>query len=488
MVSKTKKIGRRPPSGLFARLVESLSDVFTLVLDQQRRIVYANPAFLEHFGLEWEAVSGQLCFSLGHPFSTTAGEQMSFCPREVSPYFPARHLLIREVDGQRYVYQAIFHHLGEGQEGAWTVCTFRDITQMFNLESQVRQLDELERILMQASIDGIVVNDMLGNILIFNEGASRILGYRPEEVVGQMKVQDLYAEGVARQIKQLLYYPSHGGVGILENYETLVRHRDGSLVPIWLSARLLRANGQEVGIVGYFRDLRERKRLEEELLRHERLAALGKMVAHISHEIKNPLAVIGGLARQCERQPELSTENRHKVQIIHQEVERLEKFLADLANFTRTAPVQKLPSDILALIAEVANFMEAKLQDKGVQFVLQVQTPIPAVPLDSGQIRQVLLNLFKNALEAMPRGGQLTISVAVQDNHLVLLVQDTGQGISPEHLKTLFTPFFSTKEGGTGLGLTICRNLIDQHQGEIHIASEVDRGTTCIIRLPLLSP
>jgi len=478
MVSKTKKIGRRPPSGLFARLVESLSDVFTLVLDQQRRIVYANAAFLEHFGLEWEAVSGQLCFSLGRPFTTTAGKQMSFCPREVSPYFPARHLLTRELDGKCYVYQAIFYHLGEGEEGAWTVCTFRDITQMFNLESQVRQLDELERILMQASIDGIVVNDMLGNILIFNEGASRILGYRPEEVVGQMKVQDLYAEGVARQIKQLLYYPSHGGVGILENYETQVRGRDGSLVPIWLSARLLRANGQEVGIVGYFRDLRERKRLEEKLLRHERLAALGKMVAHISHEIKNPL----------ERQPELSTENRHKVQIIHQEVERLEKFLADLANFTRTATVRKLPSDILALIAEVANFMEGNLQDKGVQFVLQVQTPIPAVPLDSGQIRQVLLNLFKNALEAMPRGGQLTISVAVQDNHLVLLVQDTGQGIPPEHLKSLFTPFFSTKERGTGLGLTICRSLIDQHQGEIQFASEVDRGTTCIIRLPLLSP
>ena len=100
-------------------------------------------------------------------------------------------------------------------------------------------------------------------------------------------------------------------------------------------------------------------------------------------------------------------------------------------------------------------------------------------------MRQVLLNLLKNSLEAMPRGGVITVSAAVRGDHLVLTIQDTGQGIPPEHLKSLFTPFFSTKEGGTGLGLTICRGLIDQHQGEIEFASEVDRGTTCTIRLPL---
>ena len=236
---------------------------------------------------------------------------------------------------------------------------------MFNLESQVRHLDELERSLVQASMDGIMVNDMLGNILIFNEGASRILGYRPEEVVGMMKASDLYPGKRAHRNQAAHLLPGYGGVGILENYETLVRHKDGTLVPIWLSARLLRKNGQEIGIVGYFRDLRERKRLEEELLRNERLATLGKMVAHVSHEIKNPLAVIGGFAQQCERQADLPEESRHKLKIIHQEVQRLEKFLADLGSFGRTAPTQKVPGDIMALIQEVTEFMQGDFTGKG---------------------------------------------------------------------------------------------------------------------------
>jgi two-component system, NtrC family, sensor kinase len=485
MTPKGKHTPRRPPSGLFTRLLDSLKDIFTLVLDEKRSVVYANVSFLEHFGLEWHQVSGRGCVNLGSPFLGTAGEEAGFCPFELGPYFPAHHILTREVDGQKLVYEGVFYHLVDGHEGTWTVCTFRDVTHMFNLESQVRQLDELERSLVQASIDGIIVNDLLGNVLIFNEGASRILGYRPEEVIGVMKAGDFYPDNSAHRIKQLIYCPGHGGAGILENYETLARHQDGSLVPIWLSARILRENGREVGVVGFFRDLRERKRLEEDLLRHERLVTLGKMVAHISHEIKNPLATIGGFAQQCERQEDLPEATRRKIKIIHEEVQRLEKFLTDLSSFTRTAPIQKSPGDILALIQEVAAFMEAGFKERGVVLELQTSEKIPQFTFDPGQMRQVFINLFKNALEAMPHGGVLTVSAAVREDQLVLALADTGQGIAPEHLKSLFTPFFSTKEGGTGLGLTICRGLIDQHQGEIAIASEVDRGTTCTIRLPL---
>jgi len=487
MARKPEAVGRRPPPGLFARLLDSLPNVFTLVLDEARRIVYANASFLEHFGLEWPAISGQVCFDLESSFKNTAGEEMGFCPRELGPYFPAHHVLTREVDGKQFIYEGTFHHLVGGEEEAWTVCSFRDVTQMFNLECQVRQLDELERMLAQASMDGIVVSDLLGNVLIFNEGASRILGYLPEEVIGLLKVDALYPEGLAYEIKELLYSPAYGGPGILENYETLVRPKDGTPVPVWLSARLLRENGREVGIVGYFRDLRERKRLEEELLRQERLATLGKMVAHISHEIKNPLAIIGGFAQLLAHQEDFPEKGRQKLELICQEVHRLEKFLADLSTYTRTTPTQKVSGDVLALIREVIGFMEASFQKQGVTFDLSAPEVIAAFAFDPGQIRQVLINLFKNSLEAMPHGGMLGVSAAVREDHLVLTIADTGLGIAPEHLRSLFTPFFSTKEGGTGLGLIICRGLIDLHRGEIAIRSEVNRGTTCTIRLPLIS-
>ncbi len=487
MAHKSGAPGRQPPRGLFARLLDSLPNVFTLVLDEAWRIVYANASFLEHFGLEWPAISGQVCFDLESSFKNTAGEEMGFCPRKLGPYFPAHHVLTREVDGKQFIYEGTFYHLVGGKEDAWTVCSFRDVTQMFNLECQVRQLDEMERMLTQASIDGIVVNDLLGNVLIFNEGASRILGYRPEEVIGLLKVDVLYPEGLAHEIKELIYSPAYGGPGILENYETLALPKDGTPVPIWLSARLLREDGREVGIVGYFRDLRERKRLEEELLRQERLATLGKMVAHISHEIKNPLTIIGGFAQLLAHQEDLPGKGRQKLELISQEVQRLEKFLADLSTYTHTTPTQKVSGDILALIREVISFMEASFQEQGVTFELSAPEVIAAFAFDPGQIRQVLINLFKNSLEAMPHGGVLRVSAAVQEDHLVLTIADTGLGITPEHLRSLFTPFFSTKEGGTGLGLTICRGLIDQHHGEIAISSEVNRGTTFTIRLPLIS-
>lgn len=376
--------------------------------------------------------------------------------------------------------------LGLLMDGMWRLIQDKRAEEAltFEVDRGLRIQDKL----IQTCMDGIIANNFEGSILIFNENAAKILGYKPEEVIGKINVRDLYPPGLAHEIKQKIYDPALGGVGILENYETLACHKDGTLIPIWLSARLLHEGGREVGIIGHFRDLRERKKMEEELLRNERLASLGKMVAHITHEIKNPLAVIGGFSQQLKRLTELPKESRRKLQLIHEEVQRLEKFLGELGSFTRISQTQKTPGDLVALIREVGELMESGFKEKGVVFQLLDPLPLPAFPFDPGQMRQVLFNIFKNALEAMPQGGQLTVAVELQEDQLQITVTDTGHGISPDHMQNLFIPFFSTKEGGTGLGLTICRGLIDQHGGEIKIDSEVGRGTTCTIRLPLSSP
>jgi signal transduction histidine kinase len=168
-------------------------------------------------------------------------------------------------------------------------------------------------------------------------------------------------------------------------------------------------------------------------------------------------------------------------------VQRLEKFLSDMSTYTKGAPPQKTVGDLLALIREVAELMDSAFKERGVDFHLQTSSQVPTFAFDPGQIRQVLINLFKNALEATPQGGELNVTAEVQSDTLVLTIADTGIGISPEQLHHLFTPFYTTKQGGTGLGLTICRGLITQHQGEFSIESQVDRGTTCTIRLPLAS-
>jgi two-component system, NtrC family, sensor histidine kinase HydH len=210
-------------------------------------------------------------------------------------------------------------------------------------------------------------------------------------------------------------------------------------------------------------------------------------VAHISHEIKNPLVTIGGFAAQLGRLTDLPEDARRRLTLIHQEVQRLEKFLADMSTFTRGAPPQKTVGDLLALVREVAELMESSFKERAVTFHLHAQGRIPPFAFDPGQVRQVLINLFKNALEAMPEGGDLTVSAEVEADNLILKIIDTGLGIPDDQVQNLFTPFFTTKPGGTGLGLVICRGLITQHQGEISIHSEVGRGTTCTIRLPMVS-
>jgi PAS domain S-box-containing protein len=478
---------RQPPERLFARLLDSLADMYALVLDQNRRVTYANTSFLEHFGFTWEEINGRPCEDLGTPFLSADAREVGLCPAELSPLYPARTLLSREVQDRVYRYEATLYRL-EGPGGSpWSMWSLRDVTLRYRLESQVRRSDELERNLVKASMDGIIVNDMLGNILIFNDGAARILGFTPEEVIGKFKVFKLYPGKISHEIKRLIYDPTYGGIGILENYETMILHKEGFLVPIWLSARLLHENSQEIGIVGYFRDLRERQRLEMELLRNERLATLGQMVARISHEIKNPLATIGGFAVQLGRLAGLPGDVRRKLTLIHREAKRLEKLLTDMSTFTRGVLPQKTVGDLLALIQEVAELMDNSFKERSVVFHFLPQVEIPAFAFDPGQIRQVLINLFKNALEAMPGGGELSVIVESEAGHLVLRISDTGHGITSEQMRHLFTPFFTTKEGGTGLGLTIVRGLISQHQGEISIESEVNLGTTYIIRLPLTS-
>jgi len=479
---------RQPPERLFARLLDSLADMYALVLDQNRRITYANASFLEHFGFNWAEIKGRPCEDLGAPFLCADGREAGFCPAESSPLYPGRTFLSRQVQDRVYRYEATLYRLAGPRGNPWTMWSLRDVTQRFRLESQVRQLDELEGNLVKASMDGIIVNDMLGNILIFNDGAAKILGFAPEEVIGKIKVFKLYPGKIAHEIKRLIYDPTHGGVGILENYETMILHKEGFPVPVWLSARLLHENSREIGIVGYFRDLRERRRLEMELLRNERLATLGQMVARISHEIKNPLATIGGFAEQLGRRADLPGDARRKLTLIQKEAKRLEKFLTDLSTFTRGVLSQKTVGDLLALIQEVAELMDDSFKAQSVVFRFQPQLGIPTFAFDPGQIRQVLINLFKNSLEAMPGGGELKVLVESEGDHLVLRITDTGHGIAPEQMGHLFTPFFTTKEGGTGLGLTIVRGLISQHQGEISIESEVNRGTTYIIRLPLSAP
>ncbi len=231
----------------------------------------------------------------------------------------------------------------------------------------------------------------------------------------------------------------------------------------------------------------ELQEFHKRLVRSERFAAIGEAAAYVSHEIKNPLMVIGGLARQVERKVEEDPPLKEKLQIIQNEAQRLENFLGDLRDFTRPAAPAKQEIDINEAIHDVDNLMAGEAKNQGVTLVEHLEPHLPSLQADPNQMKQVLLNLVKNSLEALDSGGQVILASGAQDNQVWFSVQDTGGGMSPEVLENIFNPFFTTKEKGTGLGLAVIHKIVTDHHGTITVESSPDQGTTIRVKLPCAS-
>jgi len=352
------------------------------------------------------------------------------------------------------------------------------------LTAEIERMHEFQVRLIQTSSDGIVANDHHGNIILFNEGAEQILGYRREEVLGRFDVSRLYQPGVAREIRKKIYDPEHGGPGRLVGYETQVLAKNGEVIPIELSATLVKQNSQEMAVVGIFRDLRERQQLQEKLLESERLATIGRMAGHLSHAMKNPLMAIGGLARQVrDHLGEDQSQNKKHLEIVIDKIQELEKLVSETSTYARLSEPQKVPGDVNDLVKESLASMEPQLQEHRLDVQLHFADHLPHVEFDPVQLSQALRHLFRNALEAMPQGGTLNIATSRQDDLVQVEIADTGHGMSPEVLAKSFQAFYSTRPKGSGLGLTICQRIMEVHEGGIRIESEPQKGTRVILTL-----
>ncbi|MBI4643414.1 MAG: GHKL domain-containing protein [Deltaproteobacteria bacterium] len=232
-------------------------------------------------------------------------------------------------------------------------------------------------------------------------------------------------------------------------------------------------------------DLKTQELLEsqERLVHSERFAAVGEAAAYVSHEIKNPLMVIGGMAHQVERRLD-DQETREKLKIIQNEVKRLESFLGDLRDFTRPVLPVKQKIDLNQVIREVEDMMVEAAREKGVTLGEKLD-PVPFLEADPNQLKQVLVNLIKNALEATEVNGQILLAAGFRDGQAWFSVKDTGKGMPSEVLENIFHPFFTTKDKGTGLGLAVIHKIITDHHGTVQVVSAPGRGSTFLVKLPL---
>ncbi|MSS72827.1 MAG: GAF domain-containing protein [Candidatus Latescibacteria bacterium] len=223
---------------------------------------------------------------------------------------------------------------------------------------------------------------------------------------------------------------------------------------------------------------------QDDLVRSERLAVIGEMSARMAHEIRNPLATIGGFARAIARKTRPDRVEA-SARVIVEEVERLENLLAETLNFTRPTLLDLKPTALNDLAEAVFGLLKEAIEESHVTVERRLEPDLPSVVIDAAQVKQVLLNLFQNALQAMPDGGALKVCTHRMNGAVEVIVEDTGVGISPEDINHIFSPFFTTKTSGTGLGLAISRKIISDHAGDIAVTSQPGVGTTVTVRLPL---
>jgi signal transduction histidine kinase len=284
---------------------------------------------------------------------------------------------------------------------------------------------------------------------------------------------------------------------LLSTYENAVLHNK-ELITAQCELRTLNEKLEEKveeRTAALRQEIAERKRAEEEvktmtqhLWQAAKLATMGELAASIAHELNNPLATVSLRIESLQAGLAESDPRRQSLEIVEKEMDRMARLVADLLQFSRRSQPQISTIDLLEEVDKTLDLIHYHLRKSNIEVRKVFAPDTRAVLADRQQVRQVFLNLFSNAADAMPGGGALTIQVSMTDSPTQVLIEvsDTGVGIPPEILTKIMEPFFTTKpEGkGTGLGLAICRRIIEEHHGALNVQSEVGKGTTVSIRFP----
>jgi PAS domain S-box-containing protein len=356
--------------------------------------------------------------------------------------------------------------------------------------------------LIESSMDGILACDAADLVVSCNRSMEQLTGWSREELLSGKRLEDLLPGGEAQRLKRLLAGETHGGPGRLYLFETAVVGRLEHSIPVQVSAAALQPVEAEQGLVCFFRDLREIRRLEQEvadqarILHQDKMMSLGRLAASVVHEINNPLSGILNylelMTRVLERgglNPEQQGKFQHYLHTVLSETKRCASIVSSLLAFARKSPPSVAALDIAALLERCRVLSQHRLELGGITLDFQVEPGLPPVQGDANQLQQVVINLIFNAIDAMPGGGRLRIR-AYHDaapSQVAIVVADSGAGIAPEVLPHIFEPFFTTKrEGhGVGLGLSTVFGIIERHHGSVEVQSRPGDGAVFTIRLPI---
>ncbi len=381
--------------------------------------------------------------------------------------------------------------LGEIQ-GA--IVTYQDVTERAAMTRELERREAFVQNLIHNSIDGIIATDLKGTIVIFNRGASRILGYDAAEVVGRLSYQDITSRDTIGDVIRAFYKDRFGPPGKVINMESALLNREGESIPVRLSGTLLYEQGNEVGSVVFVQDLREIQRLQQAKEQAERMAAVGNTVAGLAHYIKNILNGLKGggyVINSAISKGDLSLMGKGWA-MVEKNIDQISAIVMDMLTYSTKRQPHYEPVDPNDVAGEVLSLVEDRTRLSHVRLESELTPGLPPVSMDRTGIHRALLNLVTNAIDACTLEGIIegTGRVWVRTDRppgwgVRFEVRDNGTGMEEDTQQRLFSDFFTTKGyKGTGLGLPVTEKVVREHGGELTFTSMPGKGTTFTLLLP----
>jgi two-component system sporulation sensor kinase A len=475
------------------------------IVDLKENVIFVNKTFAEMLGYRKEELVGvnlrKLVDEKG--FKEIQRRTETRKKGEVSRY----ELILYDKYGQPHIAQVSASPLWDEKgnfDGALAIVM--DVTERRRAEEALREKEEKFRKIFENANDCFIYLNTQGTILDVNKKAAQVFGGLREELIGKHFLKTGVVS--AKDIPKLLSAFSRIIMG-KEGYMTLwIKNKRGQKFCLECSSAIMKLGDRRIAILVIARDITERKQMQkkleeysqhleelveqrtkalkeaqEQLIRSERLAAIGQVAAMVGHDLRNPLTGIKGAVYYLKNKlvPFMDENVGGMLQLIEENVEYANNIVSDLMEYSREIKLELTETTPKAVIAETLLTVEVP---EGIQ-ILDLTQDNPKMKVDIDKMKRVFSNIIKNAVDAMPNGGKLTITSKETNGNVEIAFNDTGTGIAKDVLEKIWTPFFTTKSKGMGLGLPICKRLVEAHSGKISAESKVREGTTVTVTIPI---
>ncbi len=518
-----KQTQGQPQANLgYETIIDSISDIVS-IQDKDFKLIKVNKAYADAFKMKPKELVGKTCYQIVHQ----SKKPIVDCPH-MKVLTTKKPVVVEIFEPHLGVYLEISASPVFNKEGevVATIHIAKDITERKRAEEASGESEKRYRTLFESAAEGILIADIEAKKLKYaNPAICTMLGYSQEEFT-KMSVGDIHPKTSLEHV--LAEFDAQArGEKILSSLPCL--KKDGTIIYADIKAAKAIINGRECN-VGFFTDVTERKRMEQEikdknerleaqneelrateeelrasneelqatneelkgaqekLIRSEKLAAIGQLAGGVGHELRNPLGAIKNAIYYIKgkvTKSELAQKEPRVVEfldIMDDEINSSNKIINDLLGFSRVGKPAVSPTRVEKLIEDAISHTRIP---ENIELIKKLDASLPEIEIDTDQIRQVMVNIITNGIQAMPEGGKLTIEAKRKDDFLELKISDTGVGIPDNVIGKIFDPLFTTRAKGIGLGLAVCKSIVDRHDGHIDVESSVGKGATFTIKLPL---